>query len=78
MPMDKIQEIEGKIEKIEKALDHLYTQLYLGCCSFLLTQHIQRALIGGHIERMQELLKTTYFACGDKDFNNLMECLSPG
>ncbi len=63
--MNKIQEIEAKIEKIKNTLNQLYNQLYLGYCSFLLTQHIQRALVGGHIKLMQELLKTTYFACGN-------------
>lgn len=63
--MDKIRDIETKIDKIKCILNQLYNQLYLGYCSFVLTNQIQRALVGGRIIHMQELLKTAYFACGN-------------
>lgn len=63
--MDKNQEIEKKIDKIVDTLNQLYNQLYLGYCSFVLTHQIQLALVDGRIIHMQELLKTTYFACGN-------------
>lgn len=63
--MDKIQDVEAKIDKTINILNQLYNQLYLGYCSFILTHQIQLALVDGRIIYMQELLKTTYFACGN-------------
>lgn len=63
--IDKIQGIEVKIDKTINILNQLYNQLYLGYCSFILTRQIQSALVDGRIVYMQELLKTTYFACGN-------------
>ncbi len=63
--MQKDQDIEAKIDKIIDTLNQLYNQLCLGYCSFILTHQIQLALVDGRIIHMQELLKTTYFACGN-------------
>lgn len=63
--MGKNKEIEEKIDKIIGTLNQLYNQLYLGYCSFVLTHQIQLALVNVRIIHMQELLKTTYFACGN-------------
>jgi len=63
--MDKIPDIETRIDKIKCILNQLYNQLYLGYCSFVLTKQIQRAFVGGLIIHIQELLKTAYFACGN-------------
>jgi len=63
--MSEIRDIETKIDKIKCILNQLYNQLYLGYCSFVLTNQIQRALVDGRIIHLQELLKTTYFACGN-------------
>lgn len=63
--MDKIHDVEVRIDKIINILNQLYNQLYLGYCSFTLTHQIQLALVEGHIIYMQELLRTTYFACGN-------------
>jgi hypothetical protein len=63
--MSEIREIETKVDKNISILNQLYDQFYLGYCSFVLTNQIQQALVGSRIINLQELLKTTYFACGN-------------